>query len=86
MNGLPRRYANLSKTANTAAYYASTIADSLTKGPTKESRMSDPKKCAHSACTCMTTETYCSTYCEENKDTVEIACKCGHAGCDGEIA
>jgi len=47
--------------------------------------MSDPKKCAHAPCTCMTTEKYCSPYCEENKDTIEIACKCGHPGCDGEI-
>jgi hypothetical protein len=48
--------------------------------------MSDPKKCAHPSCTCMTTEKYCSTYCEENKDTVEITCRCGHPGCEVEIA
>jgi hypothetical protein len=33
----------------------------------------------------MTTEKYCSTHCEENKDTIEIACKCNHPGCEGEI-
>jgi hypothetical protein len=33
----------------------------------------------------MTTEKYCSTYCEENKDTVEIVCRCNHAGCEAEI-
>jgi metallothionein len=47
--------------------------------------MSDAKKCAHSACNCMTTEKYCSAHCEENKDTVEIVCKCGHAGCTAEV-
>jgi hypothetical protein len=34
----------------------------------------------------MTTEKYCSAYCEEHKDTTEIACECGHPGCKGEIA
>jgi hypothetical protein len=24
---------------------------------------------------------YCSTYCEDAGDTVELACNCGHAGC-----
>ena len=47
--------------------------------------MADKKKCAHPACTCMTDEKYCSTYCESHKDTAEIACECGHPGCRGDI-
>jgi hypothetical protein len=47
--------------------------------------MADAKKCAHEACTCMTTEKYCSEYCKDHKDTVEIACKCAHAGCSGDL-
>jgi hypothetical protein len=34
----------------------------------------------------MTTEKYCSKYCEDHKDTAEIACECGHPGCRGEIS
>jgi len=48
--------------------------------------MADQKKCDHPSCTCMTSEKFCSTYCEENKNTLEIACKCGHPGCKGEIS
>ena len=51
----------------------------------KENWMADQKKCAHAACTCMTDKKYCSTFCEEHKDTTEIACDCGHPGCKGEI-
>src|ERR1700751_6473320 len=47
--------------------------------------MADTKKCAHPACTCMTDQKYCSTHCESHKDTAEIACECGHPGCQGEI-
>jgi hypothetical protein len=52
----------------------------------KESWMADQKKCAHAACTCMTNEKYCSKFCEDHKDTTEIACDCGHPGCKGDIA
>ncbi len=48
--------------------------------------MADQKKCAHPACSCMTDKKYCSTYCENHKDTAEIACECGHPGCRGDIA
>ena len=46
------------------------------------------KKCAHPACQCMTNEEskYCSTYCEDAKDTIEIACNCGHAMCEQPVA
>ena len=43
----------------------------------------ETKKCAHPACTCTVGEldTYCSTYCHDAGDTMEISCNCGHAGC-----
>ena len=34
----------------------------------------------------MTDKKYCSTYCDNRKDTAEIACECGHPGCKGAIA
>jgi hypothetical protein len=81
-----RKHANLIKSATLLEDPQPKIASSLNQRPAKENSMSDPKKCAHASCTCMTTEKYCSTYCEENKDTIEITCKCGHAGCETEIA
>jgi metallothionein len=48
--------------------------------------MSELKKCAHAACSCMTDKKYCSTFCEERADVAEIACNCAHPGCRGEIA
>lgn len=47
--------------------------------------MSDNKQCAHPGCSCTSTEDsdYCSTYCEDAADKVEIACSCGHLGCEG---
>jgi hypothetical protein len=41
------------------------------------------EKCAHPACACHRAEDskYCSAYCEDAKDTTEITCGCGHAGC-----
>jgi hypothetical protein len=41
------------------------------------------EKCAHPICTCMAREDnkYCSAYCEDAKDTTEIACNCGHTTC-----
>jgi hypothetical protein len=29
---------------------------------------------------------YCSTYCHDARDTLELACNCGHPGCAGELA
>ena len=43
--------------------------------------MADMKKCAHPMCKCMTIEKYCSNYCKDAGDKVEIACDCKHAGC-----
>jgi hypothetical protein len=42
------------------------------------------KKCAHPACSCMVdaNSKYCSEYCHDARDTLEIACNCGHAGCE----
>lgn len=41
------------------------------------------KKCAHPACICPAQpgSHYCSTSCEDAKDTTEISCNCGHPGC-----
>jgi hypothetical protein len=41
-------------------------------------------KCAHPACNCMAAadSDYCSTYCEDAKDTTELSCNCGHPGCE----
>jgi hypothetical protein len=46
------------------------------------------EKCAHPICTCLAEEDskYCSPYCEDAKDTTEIACNCGHVGCQSDVA
>ena len=46
------------------------------------------KQCAHPACTCDVADgkKYCSQYCEDAKDTMELSCNCGHAGCSLEAA
>ena len=46
--------------------------------------MSD-KKCKHPACTCFVlgNKDYCSTSCEDFGDNTELACQCGHPGCQG---
>ena len=43
----------------------------------------EPKKCAHTGCSCTVPdkEKYCSTACEAAKNVTEIACSCGHPGC-----
>lgn len=43
----------------------------------------DENKCAHPSCVCTVREgeKYCSTYCENARDTLEIGCDCGHPGC-----
>jgi hypothetical protein len=50
--------------------------------------MAEAKKCAHSACNCMATKDskYCSQYCQDAGDTLEISCNCGHLGCAEELA
>ena len=42
-----------------------------------------PNKCAHPAGNCQVTgdSKYCSPYCEDAGDTMEISRNCGHAGC-----
>ncbi len=44
------------------------------------------KKCGHEICSCTVgeNETYCSEGCEAagKTDMTEIACDCGHRGCD----
>jgi hypothetical protein len=42
------------------------------------------KKCAHPSCVCNVAndQKYCSMYCEDAKDTTEVSCGCGHAGCE----
>jgi hypothetical protein len=44
--------------------------------------MAETKKCAHPACNCTTDEKYCSDYCRDAGDEVEIACDCGHDVCE----
>lgn len=41
------------------------------------------KKCGHPSCNCAVAdnETYCSQYCKDAGDTLEISCNCAHAGC-----
>ena len=42
--------------------------------------------CEHRGCNCAPRENskYCSQYCEDAGDTLELACGCGHAGCGTE--
>jgi hypothetical protein len=46
------------------------------------------KKCAHPACNCSVPEDekYCSQYCKDAGNTVELSCNCHHAGCVLEVA
>ena len=41
------------------------------------------KKCAHPSCSCTVAqnEKYCSTYCANARDVMEISCNCDHPGC-----
>jgi hypothetical protein len=50
--------------------------------------MADATKCAHPACNCRVTENekYCSTYCHDAGNTIELMCNCGHPGCAEELA
>jgi hypothetical protein len=47
--------------------------------------MSEPKKCANPACSCVPTEKgkYCSPHCEALGGKTEVICQCGHPGCGG---
>jgi hypothetical protein len=46
--------------------------------------MATIKKCAHPACNCTVGEDdkYCTQYCKDAGDEVEIACDCGHPACE----
>jgi hypothetical protein len=50
--------------------------------------MTDKKKCANPACTCIPigSESHCSAHCEAAKGTTEIMCQCGHASCGGDAS
>jgi hypothetical protein len=50
--------------------------------------MTESKKCAHPACNCPAAQdsAYCSQYCKDAGDTLELSCNCGHAGCAEELA
>jgi metallothionein len=52
----------------------------------KESHMSDQKKCANPACSCVPAnkEKFCSAHCEGLKGSTEVMCGCGHPGCKGD--
>jgi hypothetical protein len=43
----------------------------------------ETSKCDHPACNCFVRKgtKYCSQYCEDAKETIELSCNCGHAGC-----
>jgi hypothetical protein len=47
--------------------------------------MSESKKCAHAACSCMVSDgkKYCSQMCEDSKGMTTLKCNCKHEGCSG---
>jgi hypothetical protein len=49
--------------------------------------MAEPKKCAHSLCTCIVADDqkYCSQVCEDSKNVTELSCDCKHTACGGEL-
>lgn len=49
--------------------------------------MAQTETCAHPNCSCPRTEgsKYCSPYCEAAKDTTEVFCEGGHAGCATDV-
>lgn len=49
--------------------------------------MEENNKCAHPACSCtaMKGSKYCSQSCSDARDTTEIACNCGHPGCQSGL-
>ena len=50
--------------------------------------MANTQKCAHPACNCKAAadSKYCSTYCHDARNTIELSCNCGHPGCADELA
>jgi len=50
--------------------------------------MAEKKQCAHPACNCLAAEggKYCSQYCEDAGNTMELSCNCGHQGCARQAA
>ena len=49
--------------------------------------MTDPKTCAHPACTCIVTNdsehgAYCSEHCKMLGDKTELVCECHLPGCE----
>jgi hypothetical protein len=48
--------------------------------------MTQPKKCKHAACNCMTTDgkDYCGDRCKDSKKITELVCQCNHPGCKAE--
>lgn len=47
--------------------------------------MTDTKKCAHPACSCIVTkDKYCSETCKDAKAMIELTCQCNHSGCKDE--
>jgi hypothetical protein len=49
--------------------------------------MAEDQKCAHPACNCIATKDnkFCSVYCHDAGETVELSCNCGHVGCADEL-
>ena len=47
----------------------------------------DKAKCANAACDCVPEkgEKFCSAFCEAEEDQASIVCRCGHAGCKGDV-
>ena len=45
--------------------------------------LEEMKKCDHPACHCWVAKgtKYCSQYCQDAKETLEISCNCRHDGC-----
>jgi metallothionein len=64
-----------------ASYLSSLPANTREAG--KEIHMSDQKKCANPACSCVPAnkEKFCSAHCEGLKGSTEVMCDCGHPGC-----
>jgi hypothetical protein len=47
--------------------------------------MAEPKKCAHTSCSCTVPEgqKYCSQMCEDSKGFMTLKCDCKHPSCSG---
>lgn len=50
--------------------------------------MAKKTKCAHPSCNCSAADgsKYCSQYCKDAGNTMELSCNCGHEGCALEAA